>query len=202
MDEKINLHELILENKNLCKELHNLTQAQNDNLNHKQQLDAILDNALVEVYLKDQDGRYIKVNKKFEALFGIKNQDLIGLLPADIVDPELSVSIREHDLSVLNSGESEWREQIVKWGNESQSRTFSTIKFPVLTLDGEVLGLGAIVTEITVTVKTENKLHKSNILFRQAESMGNMGHWTWDFMEDQSISCSEQFAQIFGMTVP
>ncbi|MFT6123738.1 MAG: hypothetical protein ACJASG_002272, partial [Oleiphilaceae bacterium] len=26
MDEKINLHELILENKNLCKELHSLTQ--------------------------------------------------------------------------------------------------------------------------------------------------------------------------------
>jgi diguanylate cyclase (GGDEF)-like protein/PAS domain S-box-containing protein len=202
MDEKINLHELILENKNLCKELHSLTQAQNDNLIHKQQLDAILDNAPVEVYLKDQDGRYIKVNKKFEELFGIKNQDLIGLLPADIVDPELAVSIREHDLSVLNSGESEWREQIVKWGNESQSRTFSAIKFPVLNFDGEVLGLGAIVTEITVKVKTENKLHKSNILFRQAESMGNMGHWTWDFVEDKLISCSEQFAQIFGMTVP
>jgi diguanylate cyclase (GGDEF)-like protein/PAS domain S-box-containing protein len=202
MDEKINPHELILENKTLRKELHRLTQAQNDNLIHKQQLDAILDNAPVEVFLKDREGRYIKVNKKFEELFGLKNQDLTGLLPSDIVAPEQAVSIREHDLSVINSGETESREHIVKWGNESQSRTFSAIKFPVLNGDGEVLGLGAIASEITVKVKTEDKLQKSIILFRQAESMGNMGHWTWDFVEDKLISCSDQFARIFDMTVP
>jgi diguanylate cyclase (GGDEF)-like protein/PAS domain S-box-containing protein len=202
MDEKKNALELILENNSLRNEIRSLNQALNDNLIHKQQLDAILDNAPLEVCLKDREGCYIKVNKQFEELLGVKNQDMMGLFPVDIVDPKLAAFIREHDLSVLNSGQTEWRERIVEWGKENQPRTFSSRKFPVLSGDGEVLGLGGIVTEITAQVKIENKLQKSNILFRQAESMGNMGHWTWDFVEDKLISCSDQFARIFDMTVP
>ncbi|MFT5550153.1 MAG: PAS domain S-box-containing protein, partial [Candidatus Azotimanducaceae bacterium] len=202
MDEKKNALELILENNSLRNKIRSLNQALNDNLIHKQQLDAILDNAPLEVCLKDREGCYIKVNKQFEELLGVKNQDMMGLFPVDIVDPKLAAFIREHDLSVLNSGQTEWRERIVEWGKENQPRTFSSRKFPVLSGDGEVLGLGGIVTEITAQVKIENKLQKSNILFRQAESMGNMGHWTWDFVEDKLISCSDQFARIFDMTVP
>ncbi len=124
------------------------------------------------------------------------------MLPADIIAPELAASTREHDQSVLNSGKAECREEIVELVNENQSHTFSTIKFPVFDANGEVDGLGAIVTDITARVKAENELRKSNLLFSQAEAMGNMGHWTWDFEEDKLISCSDQFARIYGMTVP
>lgn len=50
--------------------------------------------------------------------------------------------------------------------------------------------------------QTEEALWKSNALFSQSEAMGNMGHWTWDLVEDKLISCSDQFARIYDMTVP
>jgi PAS domain S-box-containing protein len=129
MDETRNASDLILENERLRIEVLNLTQTKNDLLIYKQQLDAIFDSSPVEINLKDKDGRYIRVNKHFEKLFRFKNEDLIGLLTADIVDPELAASIRDHDLSVLNSGVAEWREEIVKWcrlcsgGRHWQART-------------------------------------------------------------------------------
>lgn len=202
MDEKINYQDLLLENESLRKELLSLTQTQKDLQIYKRQLDAILDNAPVEVYLKDREGRYIRINKQFEKLFGVKNEDLVGLLPADVHDPKLAATTRDQDLSVLNSGKAERREEIVELAGETQLRTLLTIKFPVFDGEGKVDGLGAIVTDISANVATKEKLWKSNTLFSQAEAMSNMGHWSWDHDEDKLISCSDQFARIYGMTVP
>jgi diguanylate cyclase (GGDEF)-like protein/PAS domain S-box-containing protein len=201
MDENINSRDMLLEVERLRKGLHNLTQAQNDNLIYKQQLDAIMDNAPVEVYFKDREGRYIKINKQFEKLFGVKNEDLIGMLPDAAHEPKLAASSRDQDLSVLNSGKAEWREEIVEIVNGDHPRTLLTIKFPVFDGDGEVDGLGAIVTDITAKVNSEDKLKKSHILFNKAEKIAKLGYWEWDEIASRYISCSEQYASIHDMTV-
>ena len=202
MDEMKNLQTLILENESLHEVIDDLTQTKNALLVYKQQLNAILDNAPVEVYLKDAEGRYVKVNKQFEKVCGVKNEDLVGRLPADIFQSEVSSSTREHDLSILNSGKAELREEIIKFSSDTHTRTLLTAKFPVFNDDGEVNGLGAIVTDISEHLSTKENLRKTNVLFSQAESLGNIGHWCWDIVEDKLISCSHQFAQIFSMTVP
>ncbi len=193
---------LLLENERLRKELYSLTKAKNDLLIHKQRLDAILENAPLEVYLKDKEGRYVKVNKQFEKNCGVKSNDLVGLLPDNIFSPKLSASSREHDLSVLTSGKTELREQTIEFDIDIQPRKLQTVKFPIFNADGDVHGLGAISTDITANLLTKESLRKSNILFSQAESMGNMGHWSWDLVEDRLIACSTQFALLFSMTVP
>ena len=45
------------------------------------------------------------------------------------------------------------------------------------------------------------KLWDSNTLFNQAEEIGNLGHWEWDEIASCYITCSEQYANICGMTV-
>jgi len=202
MHEQTNGHDLLLENKSLREELHSTTQTKNELLISQQQLDAILDNAPVEVCLKDRKGRYIRVNKQYEKIRGVKNEELVGLLPADIFDSNVSTTKRDHDLSILNSGKAELREEKIRFASDKQSRTLLTSKFPVFNADGEVDGLGAIVTDVTANLATKEKLRKSNVLFSQAESMGNIGHWSWDLVADKLISCSPEFARIFGMTVP
>jgi diguanylate cyclase (GGDEF)-like protein/PAS domain S-box-containing protein len=200
MDEKLNPRDLILENERLREELHGVTQNRNDLLIYKQQLDAIFDNAPFEVCLKDREGRYIRVNKQYEKIFGVKNENLVGMLPADTHNPKLAASSRDDDLAVLNSGKAKWRGEITKLVNE-KPHTLSTIKFPVFNTDGEVDGLGAIVTDISENEATKEKLQKSNILFSQAAKLGKLGHWEWDEIASRYIFCSEQYASIFGMTV-
>ena len=216
MHNKINPHELLLENKSLREQLDLVTQTKNDLLIHKQQLDAILDNAPLEVYLKDRQGGYIRVNKQFEKSCGVKNEEVVGLLPMDIHSPEFAASVRNHDLAVLNSGKTEWRKEMTRLVGDGQLHTLLTVKFPVWNTNGEVDGLGAIVTNITAQAKIEDKLRQSyseirqaeqalqqsNMLFNQAETMGNMGHYCWDLVEDRLISCSDQFARIYEMSVP
>jgi diguanylate cyclase (GGDEF)-like protein/PAS domain S-box-containing protein len=202
MDVKIDTQNTISEVERLRKKLHSVTENKNNLITYKQQLDAIMDNTPLEMSLKDREGRFIRVNKKFEALFQVKNKNLVGMLPPIAHDPKLATTSRKQDLSVLNSGVAEWCEEIVELGNEDQSRSLLTIKFPVFSIDGKVDGLGAIVRDITEGLVTKEKLREHNALFSQAETMGNMGHFCWDLVKNKLISCSEQFALIFDMTAP
>jgi diguanylate cyclase (GGDEF)-like protein/PAS domain S-box-containing protein len=68
--------------------------------------------------------------------------------------------------------------------------------------NGKTVKLTGIFQDITESKRVEGALQQSYDLFQQAEAMGNMGHWTWDLTEEKLIYCSEQFAQIFGKTVP
>jgi diguanylate cyclase (GGDEF)-like protein/PAS domain S-box-containing protein len=175
MDEKTRPQDLSSENESLRKELHSLTQTKNDFLIYKQQL---------------------------EKLFGVKKEDLVGLLPANIFNPKLATSSRDHDLSILNYRKTERCEEAVELDGEHQLSSLLTVNSPIFNGDGEVDAPGAIATDISESIATKEKLRKSNILFSKAESMGNMGHWSWDLVEDKLISCSGQFAQIYDMTVP
>ena len=84
VNENLNFRELTVENKRLREEVLSLTQSNNELLAYKRQLDAMMDNAPVEVSLKDREGRYIRVNKKLETLYGVKNENLVGMFPTNI----------------------------------------------------------------------------------------------------------------------
>lgn len=49
--------------------------------------------------------------------------------------------------------------------------------------------------------KENKELQKIQILFSQVEEMGNLGYWEWDEITGGYITCSEQYAKIFSMTV-
>jgi PAS domain-containing protein len=124
----------------------------------------------------------------------------VDWFPADAHNPQVVAFSRDHDLSVLNSGKAEWRKEIAQLVNEGQSYASLTLKFPIFNSDGEVDGLGAIATDITANVHAEGKLRKNNALINQAEQFGKLGHWEWDEIASRYITCSEQYARIFGMT--
>jgi PAS domain S-box-containing protein len=56
-------------------------------------------------------------------------------------------------------------------------------------------------TDITAEKLAKEELHKSHTLYNQAEQMGKLGHWEWDELTDRFIACSEQYANIFDMTI-
>jgi PAS domain S-box-containing protein len=201
VNEKLNCKKLTLENKRLREEVLSLTQSKNELLAYKRQLDAIMDNAPVEVNLKDREGRYIRVSKAFETSFGVKSENLVGMFPATAHDPNLAAAAREHDLSVLNLGKAERRELISDSNTKGQRLSLSTTKFPVFNGDGEIDGLGTIDIDITQRILESKKLQKSNDLFRQMEQFSKVGHFEWDEIAGRYITCSEQFASFFDLTV-
>ena len=201
MNANLNCKQLTIEVKRLREEVLSLTQSKNELLTYKQQLDAIMDNAPVEVILKDREGRYLRVNKHCENIFGVKNNDLLGMLPADIHEDTLATASQENDQFVLKSGEAKWCEEITELVGDSLLHTLSAIQFPIFNGDGEINGVGAIISDITEKVLIEDKLLKKNALFGLAEQFSKLGHWEWDEILGGYITCSEQYASIFGKTV-
>jgi PAS domain S-box-containing protein len=55
--------------------------------------------------------------------------------------------------------------------------------------------------ELQSLTQSKDELQKINLLFNNAEQFRNAGYWVWDEIADRYISCSEQFASIYGMTV-
>lgn len=201
MNANLNCKQLTIEVKRLREEVLSLTQSKNELLTYKQQLDAIMDNAPVEVILKDREGRYLRVNKHCENIFGVKNNDLLGMLPADIHEDTLATASQENDQFVLKSGKAKWCEEITELVGDSLLHTLSAIQFPIFNGDGEINGVGAIISDITEKVLIKDKLLKKNALFGMAEQFSKLGHWEWDEIAGGYITCSEQYASIFGKTV-
>ncbi|MAO90290.1 MAG: hypothetical protein CMM78_08960 [Rhodospirillaceae bacterium] len=123
-------------------------------------LRALFDNAPVEMYLKDLDGRYMHINAQFEKLFNVKNENVIGVLPDQVHYEALAKSTREHDLEVINSGKVVVREA---YSETAQGlRYLQTIKFPISGPDGQMTSIGAVVTDVTPMREMTELLKNTN----------------------------------------
>ncbi len=107
------------------------------------------DNSII--YLKDENLKYIFVNKATEDLYNRKDSEIIGGNPFDLLDKDLELLQRETDLEVLKQL-TQIRSE-VKLGDV----IYRINKFPVKLLNGEY-GVGAIIEDIT---DASNKLRES-----------------------------------------
>jgi len=110
-------------------------------------LKTIFDNAPVEMYLKDAEGRYVLINRRFEELFNVTNEELKGKFPDSAHYEELGNSSRDHDKEVLTTGKLVIRNE--EADTSQGHRILNTIKFPIIDKTNTVTGLGAVVTDVT-----------------------------------------------------
>jgi diguanylate cyclase (GGDEF)-like protein/PAS domain S-box-containing protein len=123
-------------------------------MQHKTFIDA--DDSLI--YLKDENLKYIFVNKAFEEFYGRKEAEVVGLDDFALSSQEeaFAKQRRKTDMMALNekgvvTDEFEWNGKIHR-----------TLKFPVLLPSGKT-GVGAYVTDITYARRNEKKQEKALI---------------------------------------
>src|SRR5262249_20172922 len=61
------------------------------------QLRAILDHSVSLIFVKDLEGRYLRVNRKYEELFGLKYEDLKGKTDYDCHAKEIADAFMAND---------------------------------------------------------------------------------------------------------
>lgn len=174
--------------------LQDCSDIQHELINQKQQFDAVFDNAPAEIYLKDFEGRYLKINKQFEKIFSVRNEDLVGKLPESAHDPELAASTRNQDLAVLKTGQPVSREAIALLPIDNQLHSLLTIKFPIFDTAGKVNGLGAVVTDIT-----EQKLAEER--FRTIFMSAPVGMVLTEGRTGEIIEVNPAYSQITGRDI-
>ncbi len=131
------------------------------NIKDKEELfSGILNNAGAAVYVKDIEGRYIFVNREFEELLNVKQENVRGKTDFDIFPVEIAENLIANDKLVLDTGQVRELEEQVPI--EKNLRTYLSIKFPVSNSKGEVFGVAGISTDITLRKAAESILSLQN----------------------------------------
>jgi PAS domain S-box-containing protein len=112
------------------------------------QLEAVLDNADVAIFLKDRDGRFVYANPVMCAQWGVDS--LVGLTTDDAAPPAVAAALKADDERVLASGERSSQEVSVRFADGLEhSLVVSRFVVPdARTGEPLLCGLGADVTEI------------------------------------------------------
>ena len=119
-------------------------------------LQAILDSATNVVWVKDPEGRHLLVNHRFETVFGLRRDYVVGRRDDDLFSPDLALAFRVTDLKVLSTGSQLDFEATAALGG--RVRAFLVQKFPLRESDGRIYAVCGIATDITERKLAEDRL--------------------------------------------
>ncbi len=128
-------------------------------LRREQQLQAILDNSTAIIYLKDRDGKYILVNRKFDEQFRLKHGSAIGKTDRDLFPAYIADAFRANDRRVLKEDKSLETEEVAP--GDGGEHTYISVKFPLHDATGQTYGVCGISTDITARKVAETALKES-----------------------------------------
>jgi PAS domain S-box-containing protein len=122
-------------------------------------LESILDNTPALIFLKDLDGRYIFVNRRFMQLTGLTRAELKGKTVFDISPKELAQTAQEHQALVMaRQVPVEFEETVM---HPDGPRPHLATKFPLRDLTGNIYAMGGISMDVTEHKRAEQLLRES-----------------------------------------
>lgn len=140
----------------------------------KKDLQAIMDHSPAVIYVKDTAGKYSFINKKFEKLFLIKRDDIVGKSDFDIFPEDIANEMYRNDLKVLESGHTLESEEVAP--HDDGNHTYVSVKFPLFNKGEDIYAVCGISTDITERKTHEEKLRRSQKLESIGQLSGGIAH--------------------------
>jgi PAS domain S-box-containing protein len=160
-------------------------------------LQAILDNSPTVIYVKDLQGKYLLINRKFETLFNLTRASVKDKTDFDIFPHEIAKAFRENDQKVLERGEpSEWEEVAP---HEDGLHTYISNKFLLQHAVGTPNALCGISTDITQRKEAEKNTRLHNHILES--SPNGILITDWHQPDNPVIFCNAAFEKITGYSL-
>ena len=122
------------------------------------QMQAILDNSPAIIHLKDAQGRYILTNRRFQQLFHLSAEEVLGKTPHDLFPRETASVLCNHDKKVRAAlAPLEFEETL---SHDGEPHTYLSVKFPLLDAAGVPYALCGISTDITGRKQAAEQLER------------------------------------------
>lgn len=118
----------------------------------------LLDNLPEKIFMKNSDLKYLYCNKNLAQDMGLAPEEMAGKDDFDFFPGNLAEKYREDDIRIMSSRRIEEIEECFQVKGEEC--TIHTVKAPVISCRGEVIGLLGIVHDITARKRIEMELAK------------------------------------------
>jgi PAS domain S-box-containing protein len=136
-----------------CEDINDRKQAEAKQRQSEIQLQVFFENSPNMIFLKDRQGRYLYANREFKRVRGTTDDHIKGKTDHELSPPEQATTFQASDRQVLEAGVPIEFEQVTV--EEDGRHTRIVQKFPLFNADGEIYGIGGIVTDITERKREE-----------------------------------------------
>ena len=123
-------------------------------------LAAILDGSPSVIFVKDPDGRYTLVNRRFEDALRMGRKEVLGKTDLDLFPLATAQKLREHDAKVLDEGRAIEFEEVIP--QRDGLHTYLSARVPLLDQDNRAIALCGVATDITQRKESEQEIQRLN----------------------------------------
>jgi len=132
-----------------------MTRESRDN---KRRMRDVLDHLPVAICLKDMQGRFQLINRGFETLFNVDDDEILGKTAFDTLPQELAQRFRIDEKQAVKTGKDVEQEHVME--SNGAAHIYETHQFPLLHRDGRPYAVCGMYFDITETRQKDEALHK------------------------------------------
>lgn len=144
--------------------------------NSKRDLKAIMDNSPAIIHVKDTEGRFTFINRKFLTLYNMSSEDVLGKTLYELFTKDIADKIRRNDLDVISAGLAIESEEVAPHP-DGVMHTYASVKFPLRDENDDIYALCGISTDITDRinmVKEQADLENQLLHTQKVQAIGQL----------------------------
>jgi PAS domain S-box-containing protein len=157
-------------------------------------VEVLLEATPTPLYLKDRDGRFLRLNKAFEALFGIERTSWVGRTLEELLQGSTVALEKAKDQELFAQGGMQSYESSLVNGLTGEQREGFYCKAPITDAKGMITGLVGTILDITDRSRLEQALRDAT---RSAEAANRA---KGDFLANMSHEIRTPMNGVIGMT--
>ena len=147
--------------------------AEEDLRENRRFLRELIENSGALIFVKNRDGCYKLVNRRWEEVTGLDRENVLGRTDEALFPGEIGRQFRRNDLRVMESGKVQEMEEILD--GKHGRRFFLSVKFPLRSDDGTIDGICGMTTEITERKQAEADRERLSEQLAQAYKLESIG---------------------------
>ncbi|MCX5971210.1 MAG: PAS domain S-box protein, partial [Coprothermobacterota bacterium] len=155
----------------------------------------IVDSSPILIFYKDQEGRFVRVNKAFAEATKVSEDEVLGKTVFDFYSAKIAQGMTNDDQEVLKLGRPKFN-IMERYESPSGIRWVRTDKVPTLDENGVVIGLLGFAQDITERKQAEESLRSEQMMLARTEGIARVGSWEWDIATD-TVTWSDELFRIF-----